>query len=291
MNTYVITTDSNADLPKDLIAHYQIPIIPQYYEINEVIYGDEKKLTPSEFYAKMRDGAMPKSMANNPAVIHDTFEAILKQKKDILHIAFSSALSGSYSNVCMVAQELQEEYPESKIIVVDSLNVSLGEALVVLHAFQLQAQGATIEANEAALNECKTHINVAFTVNDLHHLQRGGRISKGSAIIGSMINIKPLLCINKEGKLVANGTVRGRKKSLNALIKTMQETLENESSVGLPVGIVHGDCIDDANYIKDTLKETLNIRDVIINDINPSIGTHAGPGAIGICYYGKVLEK
>lgn len=287
MANYIITTDSNADLPAELIQKYNIPIIPQYYELDEIIYGDELNLSPTSFYEKMREGALPKSMANNPAVIHDVFQSLLDNGYSILHIAFSSSLSGSYNNVCMVANELLEEYPNATIKVLDSQNVSLGEALLVLYALQQQENGLSLEDNFNQCNEYKSHLNVVFTVDDLHHLHRGGRVSKTTAILGSMINVKPILCINSEGKLVPNGTVRGRKKSLNTLVSTLMELMVKTETTLYPVGIVHGDCIDDANYVAKQLKEKIGVEEILINDVSPSIGAHAGPGALGLCFYGE----
>lgn len=288
MNNFVITTDSNSDIPSEYIEKYNLTIIPQYYAFGEDVYGDEKHLTPSEFYKKMREGALPTSMANNPAVIRQRFESLLEKGLNILHIAFSSNLSGSYNNVAVAARELMEEYPGAKIQVIDSLTVSLGETLLVLRALELKEKGKSIDEITDVLEEEKLHGNVQFTVDDLHHLQRGGRVSKVAAVFGSMINIKPILYVNPEGKLVPLSTVRGRKKSLTALVDNMKATLEENCDKSRPIGIIHGDCIQDAEFAASQIREKLGFQNIIINDVSPSIGTHAGPGALGLCYYGKV---
>lgn len=288
MNDFVITTDSNSDIPSEYIEKYNLTIIPQYYAFGDEVFGDERHLSPSEFYKKMREGALPTSMANNPAVIRQRFESLLEQGLDILHIAFSSNLSGSYNNVAVAAGELMEEYPGSRIQVIDSLTVSLGETLLLLRALDLKADGKSIDDITAVLEEEKLHGNVQFTVDDLHHLQRGGRVSKVAAVFGSMINIKPILYVNPEGKLVPLATVRGRKKSLSALVENMKATLEENYDKSRPVGIIHGDCIQDAEFAASQIREKLGFENIIINDVSPSIGTHAGPGALGLCYYGKV---
>lgn len=290
MKPFVITTDSNSDLPVSYIESHSTVIIPQYYSFGDTVYGDELQMSPASFYEKMKNGALPTSQANNPAVIHDKFEALLKEGFDILHIAFSSALSGSYNNVCMVARELAEDYPAAKILVLDSLNVSLSEAILVMQGNRYKEAGHTLEETAAFLETFKTHLNVQFTVSDLFHLQRGGRVSKTTAVVGTALNLKPFLFVNAKGQLTAAGTVRGRKKSLHTLVDRMKATLEEPCDFSLQVGIVHGNCPEDAAFVADLVRSQTGFTDIIINDISPSIGTHAGPGAIGILYYGKEKE-
>lgn len=288
---YMITTDSNADVPAEIIKKYEIPVIPQYYAFGDEVYGDEKNMSPHEFYETMRKGELPKSMANNPAVIREKFEAVLKEGKDILHIAFSSALSGSCNNVRMVARELLEEYPDRKIQIFDSLNASLGEGVSVYRAAELREQGKSMEEVYDVLMEDRDHVNVWFTVDDLHHLQRGGRVSKTTAIVGSMINIKPLLRVTASGELKSDGTVRGRKKALKTLVTNMEKAVDLEHyGKDRMVGILHGDCMDDALTVKKLVND-LGFENVVINDVSPSIGTHAGPGVVGLVYYGEKVTE
>ena len=287
MRKYCITTDSNSDLPQEYIDKLNTTIIPQYYSFGDTVYGDELNMPPAEFYERMKKGELPGSQANNPAVIEEKFRALLDKDLDIIHIGFSSALSGSYNNVCMVAKELLEEYTDAKITVIDSLNVSLGESIMVLHANALKDKGASYEEVVNAIEEFKHHINVQFTVDDLFHLQRGGRVSKTTAVVGSALNLKPFLYVSDTGTLVSAGTVRGRKKSLHTLIERMKATLEENTDYSLPVGIVHGNCLEDAQVVAELVKEQTGFANIIINDISPSIGTHAGPGALGILYYGQ----
>ncbi|MBD5479927.1 MAG: DegV family protein [Lachnospiraceae bacterium] len=287
MRKYCITTDSNSDLPQEYIDKLNTTIIPQYYSFGDTVYGDELNMPPAEFYERMKKGELPGSQANNPAVIEEKFRALLDKDLDIIHIGFSSALSGSYNNVCMVAKELLEEYTDAKITVIDSLNVSLGESIMVLHANALKDKGASYEEVVNAIEEFKHHINVQFTVDDLFHLQRGGRVSKTTAVVGSALNLKPFLYVSDAGTLVSAGTVRGRKKSLHTLVDRMKATLEENTDYSLPVGIVHGNCLEDAQAVAELVKEQTDFTNIIINDISPSIGTHAGPGALGILYYGQ----
>ena len=286
MKEFFITTDSNSDLPQEYINKLGTVIIPQYYSFDDVVYGDELNMAPAEFYERMKNGALPQSQANNPAVIEDKFRAILDKGGDIIHIAFSSALSSSYNNVCMVAEELKEEYPEAKITIIDSKMASLGESILVIHANEMKETGASYENIVAKLEEMKSHINGLFTVNDLFHLQRGGRVSKATAMVGSVLNLKPSLFINAEGALTSAGTVRGRKKAIQSMIDRMKETLGDAPDYTLPVGIVHANCLEDAEALAEKVKSETQFTTVIINDISPSIGTHTGPGAMGLLYYG-----
>lgn len=287
MRDFCITTDSNSDLPQEYIEKLGTTIIPQYYSFGDTVYGDELNMPPAEFYERMKNGELPQSQANNPAVIEDKFRAILDQGMDIIHIAFSSALSGSYNNVCMVANELKEEYTDARITVIDSLNVSLGESIMVIHANDLKANGASYEEIVTEIEAFKHHINAQFTVNDLFHLQRGGRVSKTTAVVGSALNLKPFLSVTDAGTLASNGTARGRKKSIRSLVERMKSTLAENTDYSLPVGIVHANCLEDAQTVAETIKEETSFKNVIINDISPSIGTHAGPGALGVLYYGQ----
>lgn len=291
MRDFLITTDSNSDLPQEYIDKLGTVIIPQYYSFGDTVYGDELHMPPAEFYQRMKNGDLPQSQANNPAVIEDKFRGILDKGMDIIHIAFSSALSGSYNNVCMVVNELREEYTDAKITVIDSMNVSLGETILLLHATELKEKGLSYEDIVSDLEEYKNHINVQFTVDDLFHLQRGGRVSKTTALVGSALNLKPFLTVTDAGTLISDGTARGRKKSIRTLVERMKDTLEEIPDTSVPVGIVHGNCFEDAMTVADLVKSETGFSNIIINDISPSIGTHAGPGALGLLYYGKLKPE
>lgn len=288
MRDYYITTDSNSDLPKEYIEKYNTTIIPQYYSFEDTLYGDELNMSPNEFYERMRKGALPQSQANDPEVIEGKFRAILEQNADIIHIGFSSALSVSYNNVCNVSAKLLKEYPNSKITVIDSLNVSLGETIMVIYANRLKESGTSYDELVVWLNEFKDHINVQFTVDDLFHLQRGGRVSRTTALIGSALNIKPFMYVTRQGTIAFGDTVRGRKKSMSTLVDRMKSSLNDNVDYTLPVGVVHGNCYDDAKSLANMIKLKTKFKTVIINNISPSIGTHSGPGALGIMYYGNL---
>lgn len=287
MKDFVITADSNSDLLDNYIKEKKIGIIPHYYDLEGNTYGDEINLTPKEFYDKMRGGLMPTTMASNPEVIRRTFQGYVDQGLDILHISFSSALSGGCSNVVTGANEICEENPGAKIIVVDTLNASMGEGMFVMKAVQMKEEGKSIDEIAAWLEDHKQEFCVYFTVDDLNHLHRGGRISKTTAIIGSMINIKPILYLNPEGQLVAKSTARGRKKSLSTICNDMLECMGKYKDSDDPICIAHGDAREDADFLAELIREKLPNRKIIINYVSPSIGSHSGPGAIGLCFMGE----
>ena len=288
MRDYVISTDSNADLPSDVIEKYGINIIATYYTFGDTVYGDEGNNLPAEeFYQRMKEGDMPTSQACNPAVIESKFRAILDQGKDIIHIAFSSELSGSYNNVCMVSNDLREEYPDAKITVIDSLSATLSEGIMVIAACERKAEGMNYDEAVDYVSDFIQHSVAYFTVNDLYHLQRGGRVSKATAVVGSTLKLKPFMFVTSKGTLSSEGTFHGRKKALSGLVEKMIANLDPNADNSIPVGIAHGNCYDEAKIVANMVTEKTPFKNVIINDINPSIGTHSGPGTIAICFYGK----
>lgn len=287
MRNFVITTDSNSDLPIEYIKEKSIGIIPHYYNLGGITYGDEVNLTPKEFYDRMRAGLMPTTMASNPQVIRQTFQNYINLDLDILHISFSSGLSGGCSNVMAGARDICEENPDAKIIVIDTLNASLGEGIFVIKAVEMKEEGKTIDEIASWLEEHKMNFSTFFTVNDLYHLQRGGRISKTTALIGSIMNMKPILYINEEGGLVPLTTIRGRKKSLSTIFNYMIDNIGRYKDDNDIICIAHGDAPDDAMYLKRLIKEALPHKKILINTISPSIGSHSGPGAIGLCFMGE----
>lgn len=286
MRDFVITTESNSDMPAQFLKENGVCVIPHYYSIDDEVYGDGKELSIKEFYDAMRAKKKAATMASNPAVILEKFTEIAKAGKDILHISFSSALSGGYSNIVSGANEIMEEYPEMKIRVVDTLSVSLAEGILIQAALDLRAQGKSMEETADAVEALVPHLCVQFTVDDLNHLYRGGRLSKTTAIVGTLANIKPILYIDDQGKLVALDKTRGRKKSLNLLVKNMADRLGSYRDKQVFIGIVHGDCEEDAKYLAELVKKEFGYENIIIQPVGPSIGAHSGPGAIGILFLG-----
>lgn len=286
MKEFIITTESNSDLSPSFINDNHISIIPHYYTVEEIVYGDGEELSTKEFYDAMRSQKKAATMASNPAVIAEIFQGYAKQGLNILHISFSSALSGGYSNVLMVSKEIMEEYPSVKIILIDTLSASLGEAFMIMKALELQKEGKSIEETAAVIESLVPHLCVQFTVDDLNHLYRGGRLSKTTAILGTMINIKPILYINKEGALLPLSKTRGRKKSLSMLVDNMADRIGSFQDKQIAIGIVHGDCEEDANYLASLIKERFGYEHFMITPIGPSIGAHSGPGAVGLIFLG-----
>jgi len=287
LRDFCITTDSNSDMPQSYIEKYGTIIIPQYYCFGDTVYGDEINMSPTEFYDKMKHGELPVSQPNNPLVIEEKFRAILEQGFDIIHIAFSSALSTSYDNVCSVARNLKAEYYDARITVIDSLNVSLAETLMVEYANRLKAKDYSYEDVVRKLNSFIENVNVQFTVDDLFHLQRGGRVSKAVAVVGSALNLKPFLYVSSTGTLSSSGTALGRKKALQTLVHKVKSTYVDSPDFLLPIGIVHGNCYEEAQTVANMIRTEIGIPKVIINDISPSIGTHSGPGTLAVIYYGQ----
>jgi len=222
MREFIISTESNCDLPSSFVKENNICVIPHYYTVEEDVYGEPgNELTNKEFYDKMREKHKVGTQASNPAVIEEMFTEIVKSGKDIIHISFSSALSSGINNVQFVSDQIMEEYPEAKIIVVDTKAASLGEGLMIKKALELKAAGTSIEDTAKEVEALCPNIVTLFTVDDLDYLYRGGRLSKTSAVVGSLVNIKPILHINDEGKLVPLQKTRGRNKSLQIIVDLM----------------------------------------------------------------------
>ncbi len=285
MSEFVITADSTVDLPKQFLEEKQVPVVSLSYIIDGATYKDGEGLTSKEFYDKIREGAMPTTSQVNPEQARDLFEPILKEGKDILHIAFTSGLSGTYNSCRIAAEELREEYPDRKIVVVDSLCAASGGGMLLYKALELKEQGKSFDEIATWVEENKLHICHDVTVDDLFHLHRGGRVSKASAVLGTIIKIKPIIHVNDEGKLIVIGKERGRKKALQTLVERMEEKSQGfENDI---VMITHGDALEDAEYVKGLIQEKFGITNIMINPLGTVIGSHTGPGVISIFYMGN----
>lgn len=287
MNTYIIMTDNMADLPEDYIREHELEVLSLSYVLDGETYDRNHPLEVGEFYSLMRGGSMPTTSQVNPEQAKEAFTACLEQGKDVLYIAFSSGLSGTYNSGKIAAQEILEEgrFPDRKLIVLDSLSASLGEGLLVHKAVQLKEAGKSLEEVASWVEEHKLELCHNFTVDDLFHLHRGGRVSKATAILGTMINIKPILHVDNEGHLIAIGKVRGRKKSLSTLVDRMGEQMQGFDNP--EVFISHGDCLEDAKYVEQLVRERFGVEHFVINHVGPTIGAHSGPGTIALFFMGN----
>lgn len=285
MSDFLITTDNTADLPEEYLTGNEIPYAKLSYIIDGEVYEGKASFDAADFYGKIRNGCMPTTSQISIEEAKEFFEPFAKEGKDIIHIAFSSGLSGSYNNCCVAANELCEEYPGRKIKVVDSLCASLGEGLLVHYAVKMKKDGCTYDDLYKRIEELKDHICHFFTVDDLNHLYRGGRVSRFSAIAGSMIGIKPILHVDPEGHLIPIGKVRGRKASLRALVEHMKDNyIPDENDI---IFISHGDCEEDALFVRDLVKEQYHIDSYLINYVGSVIGSHSGPGTVALFFVGR----
>ena len=287
---FQISTDNTADLPVEYLQEHHISSISLSYIMDGVIYGGEKELDWKEFYRLMREeGKMPTTSQVNPEEAKAYFEKLIQTEKEILHLAFSSGLSGTYNSMRMAAEEIMEEHSDVKIIVIDSLAASMGEGLFVHKAIKLRDAGKSLEETAEWLKAHILNVVHVFTVDDLFHLYRGGRVSKTSAVIGTLAAIKPKLHVDDEGHLIVIGKPRGRKKSLNALVDYMEEKMgswlqENKDDY---VFISHSDCLEDAEYVRDQIKERFGMEHFLINHIGPTIGSHTGTGTVALFFMGE----
>lgn len=286
MAEYIISTDTSCDFPLEYVKQHQLPLVTLFYSIDGVTgeNGCPSSDVLKNFYDKMRAGSMTKTQQASIEDTEKVFREILKEGKDILHIAFSSGLSGTANAARLAAENMMEEFPERKIIVIDSLCASLGQGLLVDYALKLQQQGKTMEETAKWLEDHIQNICHLFTVEDLKYLQRGGRISKTTALVGTMIGIKPVLHVDPEGKLVSISKVRGRKQSIQALVNKMEENIGKYRDEKQPIFISHGDCIEDANYLAELVKERFGYDEFLINDVGPTIGAHSGPGTLALFF-------
>lgn len=286
MREFAITTDSNCDMDPTYLAENEVGVIPHYYTVEDKLYGDGTELTIGEFYDALREGKKATTMASNPEVIKERFEEYARQDKDVLHISFSSALSVAYNNIVDGANEIMAKYPGMKIIVIDTLSASLGEGIMICKVLEMKREGKTIDEAAEWVRVHSPHLNIQFTVDDLNFLYRGGRLSRSSAILGTVIDIKPILYIDKEGMLVPFDKVRGRKKVLMTMVDNMAARLGDYKDKQVFIGVVHGDCEMDARYVANMITERFGYTDIIIRPIGPSIGVHTGPGAVALIFLG-----
>lgn len=294
MSKYVILTDSCVDLPDALAKELELVVIPLKVTIKGKEYQnflDGSEISSKFFYDLLREKETAVTAQANPQDFIEAMIPLLKQGIDILSISFSSALSGTYSSSLIAANELSEQFPDRRIVTIDSLSASMGQGLLVTYAGHMRLKGLPLEDVAAFVEETKLNVSHLFTVSDLGHLRRGGRLSASSLILGNLLNIKPLLHVSLEGQLKVYGKARGRFKSLNQLVHRMTETYDKEKNE--MIFISHGDCIEDAEYVKTAIMEKLDVPEEIftINPIGPVIGAHSGVLTLAIFYLGNERYK
>lgn len=285
MRDYVITVNSTVDLPKEWLAERNVPVVPLRYTIDGQTYEDMDGLSSEEFFQKLREGKMAVTSQVNPEEAKEALEGFVKEGKDVLHLAFSSALSGTCNSMKIAAEELMEEYPGSKVIVIDTLCACLGEALLLYKALKQKESGKTLEETAKWVEENKLHICHNVTVDDLNHLHRGGRVSKATAVLGTMVQIKPIIHMDNNGALQVIGKERGRKKALNKIVDMAVKQAEGwDNDI---IMITHGDCIEDAEYVASLVRQKMGIDNILINNIGTVIGSHTGPGVVAVFCMGN----
>ena len=287
MNNYVIVSDATLDLPVDVVKEYDIKVIPMGVSIDDAEYThypDERELSVEEFYAKLKNGAVSHTTQITPSVFMDYFTEILEQGKDILYIAFSSGLSGTFNTSQIVIRELREDYPDRKIYSVDSLCASVGEGLLVMNAALQKQNGLSIEELRDWLEQNKRRARHWFTVKDLFHLKRGGRISSIEAIVGTALKIRPVLSTDDVGKLAVISKIRGTRAELDFLVTKLAEEGTDLASQVVIIG--HGDDLDQAKELEKLIRDKNLVKDIVISKIGPVIGTHTEPGMLAVVFMG-----
>lgn len=283
----VLLIDSCTDLPGSYVEKSGLNYIGFVCNFKGKEYKDDfgNTLSYKEFYAAVRNGEMPSTSQVNVYVYAEIFKKYVMEGKSIIHLGFSSALSGSLNNAKLAKDMVCEEVQDADITVVDSRSASLGEGLLAYYANEMLQKGASKDEVVSWLESNKLKMNHWFTVDDLGHLKRGGRVSGTAAFVGTLLDIKPIMHVNDEGRLVPVSKVKGRKKSIKTLFEMLKENIVSpEEQV---IAISHGDCIEDAEHLKEMIKKEYKVKDIIINEIGPVIGSHSGPGTLAVFFMGS----
>lgn len=287
MRDFEIFTDSCSDLPIEYIKEKNIKFARLTCTYNDKTYFDDfgQNLSYKEFFDDLRKGVTP--ITSQPSVdeFYTNFKSIVNSGKDILYICVSTGLSGSENSATIAKNMMLEDYPNVKIYIVNVLTASLGQGIMVMKAVEMKEEGKSLEDIVSYVEEHKQRLNTFMTVDDLNHLKRGGRLSTAAAMIGTVFNIKPILSIDQDGRVISIDKTRGRKGSLKKLADLLLERIEEaEKQI---IGISHGDCIEEVLKLKDAILSKINVKDVIINYTGPAVGTHGGPNSVSIFFMGK----
>ena len=283
--SFKIVTDSCANLTDEVIDRFGLTILPLTFMVDgkqHTSYKKQEKSNLPKFYKMMREGKVVTTSLPNLVDSKNEIEKILQGGDDVLFIAFSSGLSGTHTAIDLICKELASKYDDRKIFSVDTLAAAAGQGMLVWMAAEMRDEGKSIEEVRDWLEDNKLHLAHWFTVDDLHFLERGGRVSKTAAFAGTVLNIKPVLHVDDEGHLIPMEKVRGRKKSIESLAQHMKETMVEPYNY--KVLISHGDCLEDAELLASKVKEVTGQEDIHINCLDPVIGAHSGPGTLALFY-------
>jgi DegV family protein with EDD domain len=287
MATYDIITDSSANLTDDQIKEFGLTVIPLEFIVDGVSYRSydpQVKTDNHQFYEMMRAGKVVKTSLVRLSDAEEALVASYNAGRDVIYIGFDSALSGSYEAVSNHMEDVRKsQYPERKLRCVDSLAAALGQGLLVAEAVKLYNAGSSLDELADWLEANRLKFAHWFTVDDLNYLQRGGRLSKGAAVAATLLNIKPILHVDDIGRLVPVGKVRGRKRSIQALYERLEKTIRQPLD-GQQIFISHGDCLEDALYLRGLIEEKFGPQDFVINQLDPVIGAHSGPGTVAVFF-------
>ncbi|MGN1249033.1 MAG: DegV family protein [Candidatus Spyradocola sp.] len=286
--SFAIVTDSSCNLPNSVIDQYDLQIVSLEFLVegkpyHSYVKGEDNDL--KRFYTMMRNKDNITTSAATAQAWIDVIEPLLKDGQDVLTLAFSSALSITAQEAAKACQTLQQQYPERKVLCVDSLCASLGEGLLVTYACLSREAGNDITTTWEWLEDNKLRLCHWFTVDDLFFLKRGGRVSAATAVLGTMLGIKPVMHVDNQGRLINVAKARGRKGSLDALVDRMAQSAINPEKQ--TIYISHGDCEEDAQYVAQQCRERLHVKDVLIHYIDPVIGAHSGPGTVALFFFGE----
>lgn len=283
----VILTDSCCDLPISYVKENDVKVLPIRVSIDKEEFHDDlgQSLGYHEFYEKIRSGKMPTTSQVTSYNFEEAFRSEVEQGNNVLYIGFSSALSGCVNSARVAKKTIEEEFREADITVIDSLCASLGLGLLVYYAIEMRNNNKSKDEIVSWIEENKLKLNHWFTVDDLNHLQRGGRVSKAAAAFGTILSIKPIMHVDNEGRLIPLTKVKGRKKSIRILMEHMKEKVVNPQDQ--VVFISHGDCEEEAIWLKRLIIEELKVKDVLINPIGAAVGSHSGPGTMALFFMGN----
>lgn len=282
--SYVLVSDATLDLPQELVKRYEIPIVPMVFNLDgsEIVhYPDERNMSNEEFYSALKTGKTSSTSQINPVTYVNFFTPFLEEQNDILYLCFTSGLSGTYQSALLAKDMLEEDFPERRIEIVDSLCASAGLGYFVYLAARKKEAGMSLEELKNWALSHRSRVAHWFTVDDLFHLQRGGRLSFAEAMLGSALKIKPIISVDEEGKLYVENKVRGNKKSVEYMIRKIVETMDLEEST---LFIGHGDALDRAQALREEIESRTEATDIQITKIGPIIGSHTGPGMLAVIF-------